>query len=227
VDGWQQIKQVQADFPSLKVTFGGNKPWYIVWHGKIIGFEKAYEISIHWARWSPWEGFDLATHPPRVYVLNPPLVEWATGEPVPHLYKPAGKKPFLCLYDPKEDPWNGDKLVAETIIPWASQWLRSYEIWQVTGVWPAPGRHPESGECEITSAPSKPESSPAPAVPFSERANALIGRLTGTFVSLPLMVAASGESSHWPSWPIWSKPTLAELQLLLASTSSLEHRQAA
>ena len=33
--------------------------------------------------------------------------------------------------------------IAETIIPWASEWLLHYEIWLATGEWQGGGIHPD------------------------------------------------------------------------------------
>ncbi|MFG1635413.1 hypothetical protein ACGFKX_11315 [Pseudonocardia alni] len=38
-----------------------------------------------------------------------------------------------CLY--YGDEWNDTKLLASTILPWASEWLQFYELWHATGVW--------------------------------------------------------------------------------------------
>jgi hypothetical protein len=220
LDGWEQIAQVRADFPSLQVNLGEKKPWYIAWRGKIVSFEQEYDISILWPRWSPWDGFDLETHSPRVYVNDPPLAPRADGEKVPHLYRRSGERPYLCLYDPQERTWTAARPVAETIIPWAAQWLRTYELWQVTGKWLAPGRHPEVGDWDSSSSEREKGRRNDQSAPYSARANALIGRLTETSASLPLMVAASGGYSPSLSWPVWKESTLAELQSQLASTSS-------
>lgn len=66
---------------------------------------------------------------PRVFVENPKLVA-PEGKKLPHIYQEGN----LCLYYSR-DEWNGNKLIAETILPWALEWLIHYEIWRATGEW--------------------------------------------------------------------------------------------
>ena len=51
-----------------------------------------------------------------------------------HMYK--YKK--LCLYDPREQPWSREYLIADTIIPWLAEWLVYYELYKITGKWEGP-----------------------------------------------------------------------------------------
>jgi len=37
-------------------------------------------------------------------------------------------------------------LIADTIIPWASEWLFHYEIWKVTKTWHGGGHDPSPGK---------------------------------------------------------------------------------
>lgn len=43
------------------------------------------------------------------------------------------KKQRLCLFI--RDEWNCGKLICDTIIHWAVQWMLYYESWRYTGVW--------------------------------------------------------------------------------------------
>jgi hypothetical protein len=67
--------------------------------------------------------------PPLVRVLRPQIRRDA-----PHLYTDG----YLCLYWPKDLSWNSSRLVGETVIPWAAQWLLFYELWLDTGEWLGP-----------------------------------------------------------------------------------------
>jgi hypothetical protein len=67
---------------------------------------------------------------PNVYVLEPEI-----SSDAPHIYKSDNS---LCLYYPSDGSWSSEMFVAKTIIPWTSEWLRYYEIWQVTGRWFGP-----------------------------------------------------------------------------------------
>lgn len=66
---------------------------------------------------------------PRARVLRPALHPDA-----PHTYEEGD----LCLFWPKEDPWNGEKLLATFIFPLIWSWLGLYELWLETGKWHGP-----------------------------------------------------------------------------------------
>jgi len=66
---------------------------------------------------------------PRVFVLNPQI-----SSDSPHLYR-SNHPAIICLYYPREKEWTPRDYIANTIIPWTSIWLYTYEIWQMTGVW--------------------------------------------------------------------------------------------
>jgi hypothetical protein len=48
----------------------------------------------------------------------------------------------ICVHRPEE--WAPSSFIADTIMPWISQWLRFYEVWQQTGSWEGEGSHPEA-----------------------------------------------------------------------------------
>jgi hypothetical protein len=73
---------------------------------------------------------------PRVTVLDPPL-ERPAGKSLPHVYE--GEE--LCLYYDEFDC--EQDLLADTVVPWASEWLYYYESWVTTGEWHGGGIHPE------------------------------------------------------------------------------------
>ena len=60
---------------------------------------------------------------------------------LPHVFD--GQK---SIYVYTADEWTSSMLVAETILPWISQWLYFYEVWALTGKWLGEGTHPESPE---------------------------------------------------------------------------------
>lgn len=72
---------------------------------------------------------------PAVTVLTPQLRTEDVKE-LPHVY--AGDE--LCLYYPGQ--WNAGKLIAMTIIPWASEWLLHFEVFKLTGTWRGGGHEP-------------------------------------------------------------------------------------
>jgi hypothetical protein len=72
------------------------------------------------------------TKTPNVYVKE--LLK-QTG--LPHVY--SGNR--LCLYYPGSGEWSHRSVLADTILPWASEWLLHYELWSITGKWHGGGRH--------------------------------------------------------------------------------------
>lgn len=75
---------------------------------------------------------------PRVKVL--PRLPSRPGEPLPHFYREG----LLCLH--KVGEWSPRMLIADTIVPWACEWLLHYEIWLATGVWHGGGEDPLDSE---------------------------------------------------------------------------------
>jgi hypothetical protein len=75
---------------------------------------------------------------PQVTVVSPELHGRENGSRIPHVY--PGKR--LCLYFPAAREWGPDKLIADTIVPWAALWLYHYENWHATGEWLGGGIHP-------------------------------------------------------------------------------------
>lgn len=68
-------------------------------------------------------------HRPRVKVIDP-VLETRPNESLPHIY--PGEE--LCLYYP--GGFEGSQhFIADTIIPWTSEWLYFYEHWMSTGSW--------------------------------------------------------------------------------------------
>lgn len=75
--------------------------------------------------------------PPRIFVVDPPL-ERRNGRLPPHRYREGN----LCLYLPTANEWGSHKSLADTIVPWASEWLMHYELWLIDGKWHGGGVHP-------------------------------------------------------------------------------------
>ena len=44
----------------------------------------------------------------------------------------------LCLYDPRETPWQRMDNVHQKIIPWIAEWLVYYELYLIYGKWLGP-----------------------------------------------------------------------------------------
>jgi hypothetical protein len=57
---------------------------------------------------------------PKVWVLSPEIHDKA-----PHRYRDRS----LCLYYPRHEEWHSGLFLADTIVPWAAEWLFYYEVW--------------------------------------------------------------------------------------------------
>lgn len=80
---------------------------------------------------------------PRIYVIDPyPLDRYYGKQSLPHVY--STKEQRICLYFPGIGEWRKDKLIAKTIVPWASEWLLYYELWLSTGIWMGGGIHSDN-----------------------------------------------------------------------------------
>ena len=78
-------------------------------------------------------------HAPSATVVQPALELHPEADSLPHVY--GGDR--LCLYYPGE--WKHHMLLANTVIPWISEWLAHYELWLVTGAWTG-GGHVSNGD---------------------------------------------------------------------------------
>ena len=77
---------------------------------------------------------------PNVYVLDPKPLTLAKGETrLKHVYNT--EKQHLCIYYKRAKEWDESQFIADTIIPWTSEWLLHYEIWVATGIWHGGGIH--------------------------------------------------------------------------------------
>ena len=73
---------------------------------------------------------------PQVYVRSPtPLSMPLSAKKLPHTYDTKRQRICVCL----PSDWNRSKLIADTIVHWAIQWLIYYEHWAYTGIWKGGG----------------------------------------------------------------------------------------
>lgn len=82
---------------------------------------------------------------PKVHVVDPPLQLAEGKNRLPHVFE-ADR---LCLYYDDEFDRRVDQL-ADTVVPWVSEWLFFYEQWLTTGEWHGGGIHP-GDEPELSS----------------------------------------------------------------------------
>lgn len=124
-----QVTRMAGRWPNL--TFVVRPPQTLMWHGPLVGFQRSYNIALVWR---PCEGV-----PPRVHILHPNLKPrpGARFVDIPHLIydRAAPQNSALCLYDPHSGEWDDAMLIADTIVPWAAEWLHDYECWHAFGEW--------------------------------------------------------------------------------------------
>lgn len=103
----------------------------LVWCGVLTPTEysKSYEVVIS-------HGLRRA---PIVYVARPRF-EIVPGRQLPHVFTLN----TLCLHTLGRS-WIAGRLLADTLVPWASEWLFFYEVWLATaGEWLGEGVHPST-----------------------------------------------------------------------------------
>ncbi|MBR2536522.1 MAG: hypothetical protein IKE66_10665 [Hyphomicrobium sp.] len=127
-----QLRAMSLQWPD----FEGEKlpDGTLLWTGPLRPKAQIYIVSV---LWKPGAMFL-----PYVMVRDPkirPRHEGAFDE-IPHLifFKDDPERSGLCLFDPEGREWCPADLIAETTIPWASEWLLYYELWHLTGEWLAP-----------------------------------------------------------------------------------------
>jgi hypothetical protein len=107
---------IREKFPFLHSRISGLE---LTCRGRIQPTEQSlsYRIEI---RYAPWDS-------PEVRVIEP-KIEFTPGA---HMYH----NDTLCLHDWREQPWEKNWHLHETIIPWTAEWLVFYELWLLTGKW--------------------------------------------------------------------------------------------
>lgn len=117
-----KLKQYFPDSTARVDQYGRR----LIWEGKLqpSDLSLCYDIKIEYVL-----GKD-----PDVYVITPAPLPLPEGEKkLKHTYD--HKKQHLCLYYRKAGEWNAESTIADTIIPWTSEWLLHYEFWVLTGEW--------------------------------------------------------------------------------------------
>lgn len=104
-------------FPSGKTEFKSNRLQWTTELRPSVG-SRLYTVRIIYRR---------GQHP-TVKVLAPEL-DRGLAHSLPHVFRYDS----LCLY--RDGEWTSKMLIAETIVPWTSEWLFFYEIWKATGEW--------------------------------------------------------------------------------------------
>ena len=143
----KQITRMRQLYPAFEVVFNGG--WHVIWKGPLRPLSQTYVVRVEVVESRTiGELRVIGTLGASVTLISPELelsTVKAPGEDTPHLYwnERNPRKSQLCLFDPATAEWTRDMAIAETIIPWAIDWLASYEGWRATGEWTGGGRHPE------------------------------------------------------------------------------------
>lgn len=183
----EQIARMRSRYPDFRVTFDGG--WCVNWLGHVKPLCQRYQLRIvHITR--GWIGnAKITSRNPQIWLVDPPLelyTQHAPGERVPHIYADRSQlhNSKLCTFDPQADDWDPSMAIADTIIPWAIDWLVSYEGWHATGKWTGGGRHPT---VEHHEAPDRQTSSCALTAPAPNKMGIPVGN--SSFSKLALAVA--------------------------------------
>jgi hypothetical protein len=123
-----------------------------------------------------------------------PKLESRPGESLPHIFKGG----WLCLH--LEEDWDQDMLLADTTLPWTSEWLIHYEIWKFTGEWYGGGEWPPRRTADQTTANRVMMSASTAALPGAE-----IGERHGTRRACSALCL----SPNLPTWGPCSRPAAA------------------
>ncbi|MEZ2410402.1 hypothetical protein AB6806_26745 [Bosea sp. RCC_152_1] len=215
----EQDRLIQRDFPQF--TLVHDSGLFAIWRGALCPIQKPYEIEIAYCPFDTFDEFTILNGDITVRLISPELVVFhpVKGGLVHHVYadpeQPA-RSP-LCLYDPRTQEWSPARAMAETIIPWAMEWLFFYEAWLLTGEWHGGGRGHPSLE---RSRPCPTNAPPCPALP-AHSGNAAFHRLglrTGTSASFRMMAAASEGSFPPRSWRAWRRLSPVGSPSRIAST---------
>lgn len=123
-------------FPGLTMTV--DLPWISAWEGELRPISQSHRVRITDHRGLDDGRIVFVGRWPSVRLLTPINPRAKTPDkPVPHIYgrhdDPRGTD--LCLFHPASRDWTDGMLLAESIVPWAAEWLFYYEMWHVTGMW--------------------------------------------------------------------------------------------
>jgi hypothetical protein len=140
-----QAARMREVAPYLQERAGCD--WLAVWIGPLRPLQRTYTVRITYiARLTIGEAEVIGAFVP-VVRLDQPALQFKhprTRRDVPHVYwdRETPTRSKLCLYDPAANEWSPADFVADTIVPWACDWLACYEGWLATGEWTGGGRHP-------------------------------------------------------------------------------------
>lgn len=140
----QQVQAMRRRWPEFDVA--DVRDDQAMWFGSVVGIERPYRVMIRYGLPSGVGNEPMWRCFPEVRVLSPRLIlrpDAADEAPLPHVYfdYPDITMSPLCLFDPRDNEWSPNDLIARTTVPWTADWLACYEGWLATGRWFGGGRH--------------------------------------------------------------------------------------
>ena len=120
----KQYEHILRLFPSAEIIKKKGHYFELVVVLRPSPLSKSYDIKIT---------YDWRKERVSVFVINEKLRVAKNRTKLPHVYSHDLQQ--LCLYSPSKKEWTNQKLIANTIIPWASEWLFFYELWLSDGMW--------------------------------------------------------------------------------------------
>ena len=133
-----QIDRMKHRWPSFQHKF--TSAGHSIWTGTVAPYQQSYKLGLWWivgSELKPW-----------VFLIDPKLKPRENGsfEEIPHLLFNDENPELsgLCLFDPDGNEWSNKRLIADTTLPWAFEWLQHYEFWHYDGIWRGKSIGPES-----------------------------------------------------------------------------------
>lgn len=110
---------IEEEFPFLNCTFTSSE-MNVQGEFSTTSISQKYNVLIR---------FD-GLNQPKIFILDR-IIKY---HPDIHVYRDGS----LCLHYPEDKSWSRGKLLAHTVIPWISEWLIYYELYQYYEQWKGP-----------------------------------------------------------------------------------------
>lgn len=130
---WPAFKLVRREGPAA------------LWQGTVRPLLQTYRVGVFYRAPLMVERYSVRVVQPQVEILSP-MLRPRRGDAegmLPHVYYGPDGEVTLCMLDPDSTEWSPADLLAETTVPWITDWLVAYEGWRATGEWTGTGRHVE------------------------------------------------------------------------------------
>jgi hypothetical protein len=144
----EQAVAMRAAWPAFRIERVDART--AIWRGPLRPFLLSYDVQVLYRVPTVIERLDPLRQQPVVRVMSPPLRRRRDDPegPLPHVCWNDSAHPALCLFDHETNEWTPFRLLAETTLPWALDWLACYEGWRATGTWTGGGRHADQSTTE-------------------------------------------------------------------------------